>query len=560
MADKELGSNPMTRRAALKSFGAALGSTLMTQPAWAGSMQPEASQTKSSATPQIASGRRGDKPNILYINCEGVPLSVLSCYGSTLMETPNIDRLAQQSMRFNNAFVTNALCAPSRATLMTGKYSHLNGMVANPGAGPDACGGLINHFKTAQETFPKIMRSAGYQTSQAGKWHLQEIPAEAGFDSYFYKHGAGGPYYRAAGYIQNAGPGNPKPIHTSHPGYTTDTITNRTIDEITRMAKSKEPFMMYYAPFNDHEPFVPPTKYQHIFDNHRFPEPGTFWDDYATRASPARDARQRIAYIVDYSLRKNASKGLREEFTPVSDFPTRPPNLTRRQIQQWNQQQFMRHFMGTLKALDDNIGRLLDHLDRSGLAEKTIVVLSSDHGFFTGDHGWYDKRFMYEQALRVPFMVRWPGVVKPGSTTDAWTVNIDNAPTLLAMAGLDIPEDMQGESIIPLLEGHTPQNWRTSMYYHYYEFASEHWVQPHYGIRTENYKLIYYYQVNEWELFNLKYDPDEMDNLFEWRGFRVNPHYKLTTDDLVNQLKSLRKHYKDNTGMPVNYLPPVDYD
>lgn len=560
MAGKEINLNSVTRRDALKGFGAALGSTLMAQPAWAASTEPQGQKSDPSAASHGAHGQRNSRPNILYINCEGVPLGALSCYGSTLMETPNIDRLAREGMRFNNAFVTNALCAPSRATLMTGKYSHLNGMVANPGASPDACGGLDNHFNMSQETFAKELRSAGYQTSQAGKWHLLGTPLEAGFDSFFFKQGAGGPYYEASGYIQNPSPGSTIVEHTSYPGYTTDTIATRTINEIKRMAKSDAPFMMYYAPFNDHEPFVPPTKYQHIFDDHRFPEPGTFWDDYATRASPARDARQRIAYIVDYSLRKNRSQGLREEFTPVSDFPVRPANMTRRQIQQWNQQQFMRHYMGTLKALDDNIGRILDYLNHTGLSENTIVVLSSDHGFFMGDHGWYDKRFMYEQALRVPFMVRWPGVVKPGSETDAWTVNIDNAPTLLAMAGLDIPEQMQGESIIPLLEGRTPQGWRTSMYYHYYEFAAEHWVQPHYGIRTNHYKLIYYYQVNEWELFNLQYDPDEMDNLFEWRGFKVNPHYDSVTSDLVKQLKALRKQYKDNTGMPVNYLPPVDYD
>ena len=558
MNEKENQPDSLPRRDALKMLGVAVGSAMVTAPVWAGSRQAGGTGTSPSATPAaIGRGRHGGKPNIVYIGVEGIPISVLSCYGSKLMETPNFDRLAREGMRFNNAFCTNALCAPSRATLMTGKYSNLNGVIENPDA-ETVSNVPPKGFDMSQETFPKIMQRAGYQTAQAGKWHLLGNPGEAGFDSFIFKRGAGGGYYNATGYIENAGLGSTVVKPTSHAGYTTDVITDQTIDAMKRMAQSNKPFLMYFAPFNDHRAWTPPHKYQHIFDNHRFPEAGTFWDDYATRASPAQDAHMRIEFMPDFDDPSVLTEPLREEF--IQYFKPRPKDLTDRQRKQWNYQEYMRHFMGTLKALDDNVGRILDYLDKSGLADNTIVVLTSDHGFFMGDHGWFDKRFMYEQALRVPFMVRWPGMVKPNSETDSWTVNIDCAPTLLAMAGLDIPKDMQGESIVPLLEGHTPKDWRTSMYYHYYEFGVPHWVQPHYGIRTERYKLISYYNENEWELFDLKYDPDEMDNLFLWKGYKVNSHYKSVAQDLVGQLKALRKYYKDDTGMPVKTFPWPTYD
>lgn len=237
-----------------------------------------------------------------------------------------------------------------------------------------------------------------------------------------------------------------------------------------------------------------------------------------------------------------------------------PENLTGRQRRQWNYQQFMAHFLGTLRSQDDNVGRLLDFLDHSGLAENTIVVYTCDHGFFLGDHGWFDKRFMYEQALRVPWMIRYPGRIKPGRVSGKWVVNIDNAPTMLDLVGLPVPHDMQGKSLVPILKGNSPSDWRTSMYYHYYEFAPPHWVLPHYGIRTSRYKLISYYTVNEWELFDLDKDPDEMENLFEWSGYKVNPAYAAIADGLVEQLKQLREQYKDTTGLPVKLWPTNSYN
>lgn len=524
----------ISRKDALKKLsGLALGSALFPSTV----LQ---AQEKKTSFPNIIANRKGGKPNIVWITLEGVPLSVLSCYGSRLIHTPNIDRIAKEGMQFRNAFTTNALCAPSRATLLTGKYDHLNGMTTNPGG--TTSGQTSSFFDPSQQTFAQIMRSNGYQTGTVGKWHLVSEPGKpsnpgiAGFDYFAFKRGAGGPYYNPKGYLQNPSLGSKVIEEKEYPGYITDNFTDLAIKGIKQF---KQPFLMMVQYFNDHRPFDPPHKYEHIYDDVRIPEPSTFWDDYSMRASPAREARMRIEYMPD--------------FNP-------PKDMTGRQKKQWNYQQLMRHFLGTLKSLDDNVGRLLDYLDKSGLSENTIVAVTSDHGFFLGEHGWFDKRFMYEPAIRVPWMVRYPGVTKAGSTSDAMTINIDNAPTILDLAGLEVPQDMQGMSLLSHIKGNPPASWRDSFYYHYYEFAPPHWVVPHYGIRTDRYKLISYYTINEWELFDLKKDPDEMESLFEWSGYKVNPAYEPVAQDLVQKLKQMRERYKDTTGNPVKLWPTKSYD
>ncbi|HEX4229645.1 MAG TPA: sulfatase [Bryobacteraceae bacterium] len=518
----------ITRAEALRRIGGfAVGSTLLPVNA-PGNSAPQVSG--STSTPKQSSRQ----PNILWITGEGIPLSALSCYGSRLIHTPNIDRIANQGIRFENSFTTNALCAPSRATLLTGKYDHLNGMISNPAA--TTSGQTSPTFDSSQETFPKILQQHGYQTGMVGKWHLPANPGECGFDYFVFKRGAGGPYYEANGYLQNPTLGSKVIQAASYPGYITDNVTDLVIKGIENFTK---PFCMLVQFFNDHRPFNPPHKYEHIYDNIHIPEPGTFWDDYSGRASGAREARMRIENMPD--------------FNP-------PKDLTDRQRKQWNYQQFMRHFLGTLRAQDDCVGRLLDYLDKSGLAENTIVVYTTDHGFFLGDHGWFDKRFMYEQALRVPWMARYPGNIHPGTVSNDWVVNIDNAPTALDLAGIPVPKDMQGRSLVPIMKGQAPADWRKSMYYHYYEFAPPHWVFPHYGIRTERYKLISYYEVNEWELFDLEKDPDEMESLFKWSGYKVHPAYEPVLPDLVSQLEHLRAQYKDTTGKPVRLWPTGSYD
>ncbi|MHB1953503.1 MAG: sulfatase-like hydrolase/transferase [Sulfobacillus sp.] len=393
-----MGSNKdgISRRDAIKQMGGvALGSTLL-PPFLPGQAGP------ASRSPQHVSDR---KPNVLWITGEGVPVSALSCYGSKLIHTPNIDRIANEGMRFDNSFTTNALCAPSRATLLTGKYDHLNGMVSNPA---DTTAGMTSPtFDASQTTFPKIMKAHGYQTGMVGKWHLPANPGKTGFDYFVYKNGAGGPYYNPNHYLRNSSLGSDVIEEKSYPGYITDNVTDFVLEGIKQFT---EPFLMMVQFFNDHRPWNPPHAFEHLYDNPRIPEPCTFWDDYSMRAAPAKEARMRIADMPD--------------FDP-------PADLTTRQRQQWNYQKFMAHFLGTLRSQDDNVGRILDYLDKSGLAENTIVVYTTDHGFFLGEHGWFDKRFMYEPSLRVPWMIRYPGKVRAGSVNADWVVNIDNAPTAL---------------------------------------------------------------------------------------------------------------------------------
>lgn len=518
-----IGSNrdTISRRDALKGLGGLLGASAL--PAGASA----SSSSNQSATLPAAGAKR---PNILWITGEGIPLQVLSCYGSRLMQTPYLDRIAREGMRFENAFVTNALCGPSRATLLTGTYSNINGMVGNPEVAA-LPGFEVARFDPAQETLAKILKRNGYQTGMVGKWHLPVTPAQAGFDYFVYKQGAGGPYYDPSGYLANPALGSSIVEKRTFQGYETDVMTDLALKGIQQFT---QPFLMMVQYFNAHRPFEPPHKYEHIYDGIRIPEPATFWDNYECRSTAALAARTRIEDMPD--------------FNP-------PASLTGRQRKQWNYQKFMEHFLGTVRAEDDNIGRLLDFLDSSGLAENTVVIYTCDHGFFLGDHGWFDKRFMYEQAIRVPWMIRYPGHVQAGSVCSDWTVNIDNAPTALDIAGVPVPPAMQGRSLVSSFRGEGPKNVSPSFYYHYYEFGPPHWVQPHYGIRTERFKLISYYNLNEWELFDLQNDPDEMENLFLTEGYRVHPEYQAEAVNLVEQLKSLRQRYNDRTGAPVKLWP-----
>jgi arylsulfatase A-like enzyme len=527
--EKSGNSEGISRRAALKGVGGLLASSAWTN---AASAAPAQTTTRHSATAPKAQFNK-DRPNILWITGEGVPVSALSCYGSKLIETPNIDRIANEGMRFRNAFTTNALCAPSRATLLTGTYTHINGTIANPDI-PVISGEPKPTFDESQVTLPKLLKQHGYQTGTVGKWHLPANPGKVGFDYFVFKKGAGGPYYEAEGYLGNSRLGSDVIEKQQHVGYETDITTDLAIKG---MQEFTQPFLMMVQYFNAHRPFEPPHKYEHLYDSVHIPEPGTFWDDYSHRATAASSAHMRISDM--------------EDFNP-------PKDLTERQRKQWNYQRFMEHFLGTLRSQDDNIGRLFEFLDKSGLAENTIIIYTCDHGFFLGDHGWFDKRFMYEQALRVPFMVRAPGRVKAGEVRDEFLVNIDNAPTVLDLVGHSVPEMMQGKSLVPLLHGENPKDWRKSVYYHYYEFGDPHWVEPHYGIRTDRYKLISYYNINQWELFDLEKDPGEMESLCLNGAWRIQPGYEAVANDLVQQLTAVREVYRDTSGLPVKVMPIHD--
>ncbi len=532
----------LTRRDALKMMG---------QAALAGAILPRIPFLKSRpkiSFPAIIKRKPGTKPNILYINAEGTPLGILSCYGSYRMKTPNIDRLASEGMRFENSFCTNALCSPSRATLLTGKYSHMNGMLGN--AGSPFSKDQHDIFDGSQVTFPKLLKEHGYSTGIVGKWHLGSTPT--GFDYWKIRFGPGGRYYNPVFYEKpESGSGEEKNtnpakygVKKEYKGYSTDITADMAIEG---MKKFKEPFCMIFSPVNAHSNFEPPDKYKHIYDDERILEPGTFWDDYSNRSAAAREAHMRIADIADFQF--------------YDDIPKqRPKELTDKQRKQWNYQHFIKNFMGAIHSLDDNVGKLLSFLDESGLADNTVVIFSTDHGFFLGEHGWFDKRFMYEEAIRVPWIIRYPGEITPGSINSSLTLNIDNAPTVLDLAGVHVPGEMQGVSVKPLLEEKTPEDWRTTMYYHYYEWGPPHWVAPQYGIRTDRYSLIDYYTINEWDFFDRKYDPDEMNSLFVMGGYKTNPNYKDVAPKLVDELAQLRKKYKDTTGRPVKFWPMKSYD
>ncbi len=522
----------ISRKSALKRLGGlSLGLPML--PSF---MNDLSFEQKSEREIWVRKGNIKGKPNILWITTEGVPVHALGCYGSQVAPTPNIDRIAKGGMLFRNSFCNNALCAPSRATLLTGKYDHINGMYSNydfPSNGQPA-----STFDAKQENIARILKDNGYNTAMVGKWHLPANPGEVGFDYFIYKEGAGGPYYKASGYLQNPSFGSKEIQNNSYEGYGTDIFTNKAINWMKDFKQRGEPFFLAMQFFNDHRPFDPPHKYEHIYDDRHFAEPGTFWDDYKTRSKAAT-----ISHMTIEDMR---------DFNP-------PKDLSPRQRKQWNYQAFMRHFFGTLKSQDDNVGLLLDFLDKNGLADNTIVVFTGDHGFFLGDHGWFDKRFMYEQALRVPWMIRYPGMTQPGTTSDEWVQSIDNAPTILDMVGIEVPTDMQGKSLLPIFKGENAER-RRSMYYHYYEFQAPHWVVPHYGIRTERYKLINYYTINEWEMFDIEKDPDEMDNLMIEAGYEVRSEYEDVFKDLLQQLIDLRKSYKDDTGLPVKFWPQDAYN
>lgn len=440
------------------------------------------------------------RPNILYIMADDHAAHALSCYGSKVNTTPSLDRIAREGMRFTNAFVTNSICTPSRAVMLTGKYSHLNGVP------------VFNRFDGRQPTLAKYLQASGYHTGVVGKWHLGSEPT--GFDDWTILPGQGA--YRDPVFF--AKKGGRKPFK----GYCTDVITDLALDFLKDRPKD-EPFFLMYHHKAPHRPWEPDESHAKAWAGKSIPTPATFDDDYATRSDAAREATMRI----DRDLKPNDTK------------QTPPEGLSPAELKRWKYNRYMQDYLACIASLDDNVGRVLDYLDKEGLAGNTIVVYTSDQGFFLGDHNWFDKRFMYEESLRMPLLVRWPGVIKPGSTSDAIILNADFAPTLMDAAGLPVPLDMQGRSALPLLRGETPKDWRTSMYYRYYHYPQDHRVQPHYGVRTDQYKLIYFHKIKQWELFDLKSDPHELRNLYD------DPARAENVKTLKAELYRLKAELKD---------------
>lgn len=460
-----------------------------------------------------------ERPNIIFIMSDDHASHAISAYGSRLIKTPNIDRLANEGMKLENCFVTNSICTPSRAVILTGKYSHINGVP------------VFNHIDNTQPMLSKYLQEAGYYTGVVGKWHLGgNNPARpddgkpAGFDYWNILPGQGA-YFNPV-MIEN---GKRKTIE----GYTTDIITDLAMDFIKNRPQDKPFFLMYHhkAP---HRNWQPDEKHRKQYENVTLPEPPTFNDDYSGKSDAPRQATMRIDRdLTDKDLKMPP-----------------PAGLTAQELKKWKYQRYMRDYLACVASVDDNVGRLLDWLDKNNLSKNTIVIYTSDQGFFLGDHNFFDKRFMYEESLRMPFMIRWPQRIKAGSVSRSMILNVDFAPMMLDAAGLKVPQDMQGRSFLPILEGRRPANWRTSMYYRYYH-PGDHNVAAHYGVRTERYKLIYFNKLDQWELYDLKKDPQEMHNVYS------DPGYKRILLDLKKELQRLKKEVKDDDRFQ-NDLPNGD--
>ena len=511
----------------------------------------------------IAQQTNPKRPNIIFIMSDDHAYQAISAYDNTLIETPNIDRLAKEGMLFTNASVTNSICAPSRATILTGKHTHINGKIDN-----------YFPFDTTQVTFPQIFKKNGYKTAMFGKLHFGNNPK--GVDDFMILPGQGN-------YI------NPDFIVTNgdtirKQGYVTDIITDVSLDWLKKEGTDDKPFMMMYLHKAPHRPWWPRADKFKEFTKKTFPEPASLFDDYANRGTAAKTAEmnllQHMMYSHDSKIRpetlakmegqvlpvveeypngfygpyNRATPEQKAEYDPVLDsindfFYENWPKMTDTEKMKWKYQRYMQDYLGSIASVDDNVGRLLDYLDESGLAENTIVIYTSDQGFYLGEHGWFDKRFIYDESFKTPLLVRWPGVVKAGSVETEMVQNLDFAQTMLSAAGIEPPNDMQGESLIPLLKGDKDHWTRDAVYYHYYEYPAVHMVKRHYGIVNKEFKLVhFYYDVDEWELYDRLKDPNEMNNVY------TNPAYAETVKKLKKELKELRKKYKDSPEQDQKYI------
>lgn len=482
------------------------------------------------------------RPNIVFIYADDHAQAAIGAYGSAINQTPHINALARQGMRFSESFVANSICGPARATILTGLHSHANEKITNQAP-----------FNDALPTWPKRMQAAGYQTAMLGKWHLPTTP-----NGFTYWAQTGGYYVTEATTSEGK---------RDWQGYTTDLITEQSLKWIDRRDPAK-PFAIWISHSAAHRTWMPATRYLDLYRGRQIPEPRTLLDDFSGRSPAAGLTQMRIARdlfpaydlklpVTGTQILDGAALRRMSGMTPAQraawDAAYAPENeafaranLTGDDLTRWKYQRYIQDYLRCVAALDESVGHVMQYLEVNGLADNTVVVYSSDQGFFLGEHGWYDKRWMYEPALRTPLIVKWPGVVKPGSVSDAMVQNIDMAPTFLAMADLEVPESMHGRSLVGLLQDQTPDDWRDAIYYHYQERGErriEHRVAGHYGVRTDDhYKLIYVYDHDAWEFYDLEADPDEMHNLYG------DSDYAEQIEELRSQLIELRETYGDTTG------------
>lgn len=486
-----------------------------------------------------------ERPNILFIMTDDHTKQAMSCYGGNLIETPNMDRIANEGIRFDNCYATNALSGPSRACILTGKFGHINGFTDN-----------ASKFDGSQQTFPKLLQTAGYKTAMVGKWHLISEPQGFDFWSVVSGQEEQGDYYSPE-FVEMG-------QQITEPGYVTDVITDKALKFIDEVA-DEAPFMVMLHQKAPHRNWMPSPKHLGMFNDTVFPEPETLFDDYSTRGDAARTQDMSIANTLknDWDLKLLTREEILAGGNRLYNVYTRMPEevqhkwdsvyapriaeyrsgkLKGKELVRWKYQQFMRDYLATVMSVDENIGRVLDHLEKIGELDNTIIVYTSDQGFFLGEHGWFDKRFMYEECQRMPFIVRYPKSIKAGSVTSAISMNIDFGPTFLDYAGVEVPADMQGQSLRPILdsEGKVPADWREAAYYHFYEYPAEHSVKRHYGIRTADCKLIHFYNdVDQWEMYDMNADPKELNNIYD------DPAYASKRAEMHALLEKVQKQYAD---------------
>ena len=471
-------------------------------------------------------------PNILFIFTDDHASHAIGAYGTRFPGdiTPNLDQLAADGMMFRRCGVTNSICAPSRAVILTGKHSHLNGVLTN-----------AERFDGSQMTFPKLLQQTGYQTAIFGKWHLKSEPT--GFDHYERLLGQG-PYYNPT--MRRPASNDKGFADRKHSGYTTDIITDLALDWLKDGRDEDQPFMMMVQHKAPHRHWQPAARYLDYLDDVTIEEPANLFDDYSGLGTAAKVQDMEIATtLTKNDLKLVPQRGLDEKQTALWNAAYQPKNaelgrskLEGDELVRWKYQRYLKDYLRCIKAVDENIGRMLSTLDELDLTRETVVIYSSDQGFFLGEHGWFDKRFMYEECYLTPLIVRWPGVVEAGSINNDIVSNLDFAETFLEIAGADIPGDMQGRSLVSLFKGETPDDWRKAFYYHYYEFPGAHSVARHYGVTDGNYKLINFYENNQWELFDLTADPNELQSLHgraEYAGVQTR---------LENELQRLRGQYR----------------
>jgi arylsulfatase A-like enzyme len=480
---------------------------------------------------------RANGPNIIFIMTDDHAAHAIGAYGSRMNKTPHIDRLGREGALLSNVFATNSICTPSRAAILTGQYSHLNGVT------------MFNRFDSSRMTVARLLQQAGYHTGMIGKWHLGSDPV--GFDRWEILPGQGA-YRDPVFYTASA-----ERTYTGR--YATEVITDLALEFIERRPRDRPFFLMMHhkAP---HRPWEPSDAHAAHFAAQRIPEPATFWDSYATRSDALRENEQRVAAdLTNRDLKLTPPPELSGaertkwlqikpgEVTLMRD--GRSVTLTGEALSRWKYQRYMQDYLATVQSVDDSVGRVLALLDSSGLARNTMVIYTSDQGFFLGDHGLFDKRFMYEESIRMPFLVRWPARITPGTRADALALNVDFAPTFLDAAGLPASPEMQGRSLLSVLTGRTPRDWRTAMYYRYYHDPGDHNTRAHYGVRTRTHKLIHFWKKDQWELFDLVNDPSELHNLYG------EPGQEALIAGLKAELARLKRELRDDNQLADEQLP-----